>query len=98
VTFGALFNTATKVMKATHANRTLRAVVGYKAELSFIPKGDLPFHSFHARICLFFVLLAKFTNCHPGNSLIAAIKVVWRNVIAVPQPLSSLPLDGGGEF
>jgi hypothetical protein len=72
VTFGALLDTTTEVMKATHSNRTFQAIVGYKTELGFISKGDLLFKSFHARIYLFFLLLAKFTDYHPGNSLLVA--------------------------
>ena len=70
--FGALLDTTTEVMKATHSNQTFRAIVGYKTELGFITKGDLLFKSFHARIYLFFLLLAKFTDCHPGSSLLVA--------------------------
>ena len=44
----ALLNAAAKVMKSTHTNQTLWAMVGYEIELGFLTKGNLPFHSFHA--------------------------------------------------
>ena len=68
----ALLHAAAKVMKSAHSNRTFLAIVGNEIELGFISKGDLLFKSFHARIYLFFLLLAKFTNYHPGNSLLVA--------------------------
>jgi hypothetical protein len=45
---GALLNAAAKVMKSTHTNQTLRAMVGNEIELGLLTKGNLPFHSFHA--------------------------------------------------
>ena len=81
MTLGALLNTTTEVMKSTHANRTLWAVVGYQTELGFIAEGDLLFNSFHARICPGFLLLAKFANCHAGSSLLVAIKIFRLNLI-----------------
>jgi hypothetical protein len=47
MTLGALLNTTTEVMKSTHANQTLWAIVGHEIELCFVSKGDLPFNSFH---------------------------------------------------
>ena len=44
----ALLNAAAKVMKSTHTNQTLRAMVGNEIELGFLTKGNLPLYSFHA--------------------------------------------------
>ena len=44
----ALLKAAAKVMKSTHTNQTLRAMVGNQIELGFLTAGNLPFHSFHA--------------------------------------------------
>ena len=44
----ALLNAAAKVMKSTHTNQTLWAIVGNEIELGLFATGNLPFHSFHA--------------------------------------------------
>ena len=44
----ALLKAAAKVMKSTHTNQTLRAIVGNQIELGLLTTGNLPFHSFHA--------------------------------------------------
>ena len=44
----ALLNAAAKVMKSTHTNQTLWAMVRNEIELALLTTGNLPFHSFHA--------------------------------------------------
>ena len=44
----ALLDATAKVMKPSHTNQALRAMVGNKIELGLLTKGNLPFHSFHA--------------------------------------------------
>ena len=44
----ALLNAAAKVMKSTHTNQALRAMVGNEIELGLLTKGNLTLHSFHA--------------------------------------------------
>jgi uncharacterized membrane protein len=73
MTLGALFYTATKMMKSTRTDQTLRAIVGQETELCFVSEGNLPFHSFHTWICFFFVLFTKITDCHPTDSFSVAV-------------------------
>jgi len=44
----ALLDAAAKVVKSTHTNQALRAMVGNEIELGLLTKGNLPFYSFHA--------------------------------------------------
>ena len=63
----ALLNAAAQVMKSTHTNQTLRAIVGNEIELGLLPKGNLPFHSFHARVCPLLLLVAQLTDRHAAT-------------------------------
>jgi hypothetical protein len=71
----ALLNAAAKVMKSTHTNQTLWAMVGNEIELGFLTKGNLPFYSFHARVCPVLLLFAKLTDRHAATPWLGVVRL-----------------------